>query len=135
MINKNTPLSCTNGRQQGRSMEGGAMTAAATCRGRPNYCRGWQRQGRPVRGDTIHISVLTVVDEGGCRQRQWRWRQRRRLAAEDSANGSERQAAGLLPHCRWRRKGNHWQTMDDGWLKDGGRQNYLLKNCRSVKVA
>jgi hypothetical protein len=80
MINKNTPLSCANGGQQGRSMEGGATTAAATCRGRPNYHCGGDGGGNLL-GRTLLCGVSTVVDEGG-------WWQ---LVADDSVDRGEQQ--------------------------------------------
>jgi hypothetical protein len=91
----------------------------------------WQRWWQPVGEYTIHVLVLTMVDEG-----VWRW-QRRRSAADDSVDGSERQAGGFLPHCCWWRQGNCQWTMNNFWLKVGRRQNYLLtKSCsRSIKVA
>jgi hypothetical protein len=79
---------------------------------------------------TIHVSVSTVVNEGGRRQRQRRRRRRPRRrwsAADVSVDGSGWQAGGLLPRCRWWRRGNRRRTMDDGWQKNvGGRQNYKL---------
>ncbi len=85
----------------------------------------WQWRQQPVGGEyTIPVSVLMVVDEGGRQQRR-RWR-----AAVGGGRQCQRQwtgtAGSLLPHCCWRRQGNRWRTMDDGRLKVGGRQNYLL---------
>ncbi len=75
---------------------------------------------------TIHVSVSTVVNEGGQRWRRRRRRQRR-SAADISVDGSGRRASGLLPRCCWLWRGNCWRTMDDGrWKKVGGGQNYLL---------
>ncbi len=53
----------------------------------------------------------------------WRW-----SAVDDSVDGSERQAGSLLPSSRWWRRGNRWWTIDNGRLKVGGGQNYLLTN-------
>jgi hypothetical protein len=54
----------------------------------PLFLSRWQRQQQPIREDTIHIVVLTVVDEGGWQQRL---RQRRQLAMDNSVNSGGRQ--------------------------------------------
>ena len=106
-------------------MAGGVTTSVATCWGRSNYYGGGEGGGNLSGGEyTIPISVLMVVDEDGRR------RQRRQWAAAGSGRQCQRRwtvtAGSLLPRCRWWRQGNRWQTMDDGQLKVGGRQNYLL---------
>ncbi len=72
-----------------------------------------------------HLSIWSSVSliRQSSTDLKYSWR---RLVADNSVDGGERQAGGLLAPCRWRWKGNRWQTMDNGRLKVGGGQNYLL---------
>jgi hypothetical protein len=95
-----------------------AHTSSSSSR-RPLLSR-WQRRQQPVGEYTIHVLVLMVVDEGGWRRQRWR------SAADNSVDGSGRQAGSLLSHYHWWRQSNCRRTMDNCWLKVGRRQNYLL---------
>jgi hypothetical protein len=73
MINKNTPLILRQWATTREVNEGGSNNGSGNLSGQTQLLLRWQRQEQPVQGDTIHVLVLTVVDEGSWWRRQWRW--------------------------------------------------------------
>ncbi len=71
MINKNTPYSVPMGNIKGGQWQG-SNDKGGNLLGQTQFLLQWQRQGQTVRGDTIHIWVCTVVDEGSRLRRQGR---------------------------------------------------------------